>query len=169
MKASSASANVIGPSAASMNGRRRPSGVWKVSLHGPITSGSVSAKTPSAASTSPTSVVDSVYRPRIGGRYAAVGVSAQASPSAPAPRTSVSRRAPPSGDERRRAEAAQDDVDDRALGTGDLLVAVGQPAHHPARKDLLESTVDDPARQARVELGPEHALGLTLLDHPLDH
>ena len=60
MKASSASANVIGPSAASMNGRRRPSGVWKVSLHGPITSGSVSAKTPSAASTSPTSVVDSV-------------------------------------------------------------------------------------------------------------
>jgi hypothetical protein len=34
--------------------------VWKVSLHGPITSGSVSAKTPSAASTSPTSVVELV-------------------------------------------------------------------------------------------------------------
>ena len=76
-----------------MNGRRRPSGVWNVSLHGPITSGRVSAKKPSAASTSPTSVVESVYRPRIGGRYAAVVVSAQASPSAPAPRTTIVRRA----------------------------------------------------------------------------
>ena len=53
-------AKPIGPSAASMNGRRRPSGVWNVSLHGPITSGSVSAKKPSAASTSPTRVVESV-------------------------------------------------------------------------------------------------------------
>ena len=60
MNATSASANAIGPSATSMNGRLRPSGVWNVSLHGPITSGSVSAKTPSAASTSPTSVVESV-------------------------------------------------------------------------------------------------------------
>ena len=68
MNASSASANAIGPSAASMNGRLRPIGVWNVSLHGPITSGSVSAKAPSAASTSPTRVVESVYRPRIGGR-----------------------------------------------------------------------------------------------------
>src|SRR5512132_4380576 len=160
MKASSASANVIGPSAASMNGRRRPSGVWNVSLHGPITSGRVSAKTPSAARTSPTSVVDSVYRPRIGGRYAAVVVSDQARPSAPAPRTSVSRPAPPSGDDRRRAEAAQDDVDDRALGTGDLLVAVGKPAHHPAGEDLLEAAVHHPARETRVELGPEDPLCL---------
>ena len=68
MKASSASAKAIGPMAAAMNGRRRPSGVWNVSLHGPITSGSVSAKNPSAARTRPTSVVESVYRPRIGGR-----------------------------------------------------------------------------------------------------
>ena len=29
-----------GPSAASMNGLRRPIGVWNESLHGPITSGS---------------------------------------------------------------------------------------------------------------------------------
>ena len=60
MNASRASANAIGPSATSMNGRRRPSGVWNVSLHGPITSGSVRAKTPSAASTRPTSVSESV-------------------------------------------------------------------------------------------------------------
>ena len=60
MNASSASANVIGPIAASMNGRRRPSGVWNVSLHGPMTSGSVRAKAPSAASTRPTRVVESV-------------------------------------------------------------------------------------------------------------
>ena len=43
-----------------MNGRRRPSGVWNVSLHGPITSGSVSANKPSVASTSPTSVSELV-------------------------------------------------------------------------------------------------------------
>jgi hypothetical protein len=68
MNASRARANAIGPSAAAMNGRRRPRGVWKVSLHGPMTSGRVSANAPSAASTRPTSVVESVYRPRIGGR-----------------------------------------------------------------------------------------------------
>ena len=68
MNAISASAKTIGPSATSMNGRRRPSGVWKVSLHGPITSGSVSANAPSAARTRPTSVVESVYRCRMGGR-----------------------------------------------------------------------------------------------------
>ena len=60
MNAIRASANAIGPSATSMNGRRRPSGVWNVSLHGPITSGNVSANAPSAARTSPTSVVESV-------------------------------------------------------------------------------------------------------------
>ena len=43
----------IGGSATSMNGRRRPSGVWKVSLHGPITGESVSANTPSAPRMTP--------------------------------------------------------------------------------------------------------------------
>ena len=95
MNASRASAKAIGPSATSMNGRRRPSGVWNVSLHGPITSGSVSANAPSAASTSPTSVVESVYRSRIGGRYAAVVVSAQARPSAPDPSASTFQRVAP--------------------------------------------------------------------------
>ena len=62
----------IGPIATSMNGRRRPIGVWNVSLQGPITSGSVRAKIPSAASTAPISEVDSVYcaehRRQVGGR-----------------------------------------------------------------------------------------------------
>ena len=126
MNATRASAKAIGPSATSMNGRRRPSGVWKVSLHGPITRGSVSANAPSAARTSPTSVVESVYCPRIGGRYAAVVVSAQARPSAPDPSARTFQRvAPPSGGDRRPRQPAADEVDDGALGTGDLLVAVG--------------------------------------------
>ena len=123
MKASRASANAIGPRATSMNGRRRPSGVWKVSLQGPITSGSVSAKAPSAASTSPTSVVESVYCSRIGGRYAAVVVSAQARPSAPDPSARTFHRVVSDGDSRPR-EPREDEVGDCALGTGDLLVAV---------------------------------------------
>ena len=41
MNAIRARQNPIGPTATSMKGLRRPSGVWKVSLHGPITSGSV--------------------------------------------------------------------------------------------------------------------------------
>ncbi len=58
----------IGPSAASMNGRRRPIGVLNVSLHGPITSGKASAKTPSAASTAAIIVFESVKRSSSGGR-----------------------------------------------------------------------------------------------------
>ena len=68
MNAISARQNPIGPTATSMKGRRRPIGVWNVSLQGPITSGSVSAKSPSAASTAPINEVDSVYAPRTGGR-----------------------------------------------------------------------------------------------------
>ena len=45
-----------------------PSGVWKVSLQGPITSGRVSANRPSAASTSAISVVEFVNSPKSGGR-----------------------------------------------------------------------------------------------------
>ena len=68
MNAISARQKPIGPIATSMNGRRRPSGVWNVSLQGPITSGSVRAKMPSAASTAPISEVDVVYCPSTGGR-----------------------------------------------------------------------------------------------------
>ena len=70
---------------------------------------------------------------------------------------------------RRSRETAADDVEDRPLGTCDLLVAVGKPAHHPAREDLLETAVDDPAREPRVELATEDTLRLALLDHALDH
>ena len=91
MNAISARQNPIGPSATSMNGRRRPSGVWKVSLHGPITSGSVSANSPSAASTSAISVAESVNLPSSGGRYAAVVVSENASPKAPRPSVQTTR------------------------------------------------------------------------------
>jgi hypothetical protein len=91
MNATSSRQNPIGPSAASMNGRRRPSGVWKVSLHGPITGESASANTPSAPSTSPISVPDSVKRSSSGGRYAAVVVIENASPKAPSPSVQKSR------------------------------------------------------------------------------
>ena len=68
MNAISARQKPIGRTATSMNGRRRPSGVWNVSLQGPITSGNVSANSPSAASTTPISEVEPVYCPRTGGR-----------------------------------------------------------------------------------------------------
>src|SRR5436190_7654495 len=85
MNAISARQNAIGPSATTMKGRRLPSGVWNVSLHGPITSGSARAKTPSAPRTRAMSVRESVKRPRIGGRYAAVVVIENARPKAPSP------------------------------------------------------------------------------------
>ena len=81
-----------GGSAASMNGRRRPSGVWNVSLHGPITGESRSANTPSAPSTSPISVPESVNRSSSGGKYAAVVVIENASPNAPSPSVQKSLR-----------------------------------------------------------------------------
>ena len=81
----------IGGSATSMNGLRRPIGVWKVSLHGPITSGSVIANRPSAASTSAISVAEVVNWPSSGGRYAAVVVSENASPKAPRPSVQTTR------------------------------------------------------------------------------
>ena len=43
-----------------MNGRRRPIGVWNVSLQGPMTSGTVNANRPSAAITAAISVWESV-------------------------------------------------------------------------------------------------------------
>ena len=91
MKAISARQKPIGPSATSMNGRRRPSGVWNVSLHGPMISGSVIAKSPSAASTSAISVAEVVNCPSSGGRYAAVVVSENASPKAPSPSVQTTR------------------------------------------------------------------------------
>src|SRR4249920_65290 len=170
MKASRARRNASGPTAAAMNGRRRPRGVWKSSLQGPITSGSVRATTPSEASTSAISVVELVNSPSSGGRYAAVVVSDQARPSAPTPRRSDVRAADRSdGDGGAGGETTADDVDDRALCTRHLLVTVGQLPQHPARENLLQASVENPARQARVHVRPEDALRLTPLDHALDH
>ena len=55
-------------SATSMNGRRRPIGVWKVSLQGPITRGTLSAKSPSAAMIAAMTVAELVKRSRYLGR-----------------------------------------------------------------------------------------------------
>ena len=68
MNATRARQNPIGPRPTSMNGRRRPIGVWNVSLHGPMTSGSVSAKSPSEPRITAISVRESVNFPRTGGR-----------------------------------------------------------------------------------------------------
>ena len=70
-----------------MNGRRRPIGVWNVSLHGPMTSGSVSANNPSEPRITAMSVRESVNCSSSGGRYADVVVSENASPNAPRPST----------------------------------------------------------------------------------
>src|SRR3989442_1174946 len=158
----------IGGIAASMNGRRRPIGVLNVSLHGPITSGSVSAKTPSAASTAAIIVLELVNRSRRGGRYAAVVVIEKARPNAPSPRIQTSPRRPgistPSPDE----HALADDLHDRALRRGDLVVSVRQLPEHPACEDLLDRAVKDPREEPRVEVGSEVPLRLTARHDPLD-
>ncbi len=168
MKASSARQKVSGPSATSMKGRRRPIGVWNVSLHGPITSGSVSANTPSAASTSAISVVEPVKRSSSGGRYAAVVVSDQAKPRAPTPSSAVRARAELLLGGVACDEPAADDVDDRALCTRNLLVPVRKRAEHPAGQDLLQPSIEDPAREPWVHVLAQLAGPLPLLDHPLD-
>jgi hypothetical protein len=60
--------NPIGPSATSMNGRRRPSGVWKESLQGPTTGETVRAKIPSAPRIAPIRPPELVKRCSSGGR-----------------------------------------------------------------------------------------------------
>ena len=82
----------MGGTATSMNGRRRPIGVWNVSLHGPITGEISSAKIPSAPRITPISPPESVKRLMSGGRYAAVVVSENASPNAPSPSVQSSPR-----------------------------------------------------------------------------
>ena len=60
--------NPIGKSPTSMNGLRRPSGVWNESLHGPTIGEIVSAKTPSAPGSRRSDAPDSVNRCSSGGR-----------------------------------------------------------------------------------------------------
>src|SRR5262249_38446643 len=176
--------NAIGPTAASLNGLRRPSGVWNVSLHGPITGDKASANTPSAPRTSPINVPESVKRSSSGGREAAVVVIEKARPNAPRP--SVKKRGVRTGGlravawavscatklERRRlavpGQPAADDLDHRLLGNGDLLVAVLQLAEHPSGQDLLQCAVEHIADHAGVDVGAELAVLLTARDDPLE-
>src|SRR5580765_7677268 len=65
-------------------------------------------------------------------------------------------------------QPARDDLDQRALGAGDVLLGVGQPPEHPAGEELLDRAVEDVAREARVEVGPDRAVGLATLDDLLD-
>ena len=92
MKATSARQKPSGASATSMNGRLRPRGVWNVSLQGPVTSGSVKAKSPSDPRTTAISARESVNWPSSGGRYAEVAVSESARPNAPRPSVHGSAR-----------------------------------------------------------------------------
>ncbi len=48
---------------------------------------------------------------------------------------------------------------------GDILVAVREAPEDPAREELLEPAVHDPARERCVEVRAERSLGLPLLDH----
>src|SRR5215213_7095397 len=156
MKATSARQNPIGPRATSMNGRRRPSGVWKVSDHGPITGERRSANRPSDPSTSAISVPESVNLPSRTCRYVVV-VIAYARPNAPrpsdhtAPRCSGARM---SGSDRLAfgSESSGDHLHDRVDGTRDVVRRIRQTPEHPAGKDFLECAVEHPRRQANVRV-----------------
>src|SRR5438045_2533874 len=130
MNATSARQNAIGPSATSMNGRRRPSGVWNVSDHGPITGDSVSANSPSAPSTRAISVPDDVNRASSTCMYVVV-VIANASPNAPSPsdqtRPDRSGASSPLDADARSVcgEPSADHLDNRVHRTRDVVVAVG--------------------------------------------
>ena len=92
MKGISNRQNAIGPSATSMNGRRRPSGVWKESLQGPTIGDRVRAKNPSAPITRPINEPEVVKVCSSGGSATEIVVIEKASPKAPRPRVQSSRR-----------------------------------------------------------------------------
>src|SRR5205823_2670187 len=79
MNGTSSRQKAIGPSPTSMNGRRRPSGVWNESLHGPTIGESVKAKKPSAPMTRPIKEPDLVNVCRSGGRATEIVVIEKAS------------------------------------------------------------------------------------------
>src|ERR1044072_8846371 len=92
MKGISSRQNAIGPRPTSLNGRRRPSGVWKESLQGPTIGDSVRAKKPSAPIASPISEPDSVNVLSSGGSATEIVVIENASPKAPRPSVQNRRR-----------------------------------------------------------------------------
>src|SRR5512138_155374 len=155
MNGRSASEKAIGASASSMNGRRRPSGSWVASLSGPTNSGMKKANTPSAASTRPMSVRESVNSERRGGRYAATVVIDQARPKAPRPRDQMSPRTGCSKDsstvrgtrrsEARLGSAASDPEQGgkgeqrrERVGARAAPVAVDEIGLHPERASALD-------------------------------
>src|SRR6266516_2980556 len=125
----------IGPIATSMNGRRRPIGVWNESLQGPTTGESRSAKTPSAPRTTPIRPPECVNLCRSGGRYAAVVVIEKASPNAPSPSVQSNRR-------------------------GGGLVGVAQSPESPCGQTRLDSSVEDVPGEPRGEVGADRAVRL---------
>src|SRR3954470_11789018 len=165
MNATSARQNPIGATATSMNGRRRPSGVWKVSDHGPITGESARANRPSEPSTSAISVPESVKRPSRTCRYVVV-VSANARPNAPSPSDHVRPRWNAGASARWSVvpvggEARADHLHDRVDRARDVLGLAGEAAEHPSREDLLQRAVEHPRHEPRVGVGADLA-GRTL-------
>ena len=75
-----------------MNGRRRPSGVWNESLHGPTIGETVSANRPSAPIATPISVPESVNVRSSGGSATEMVVTEKASPKAPSPSDQIRLR-----------------------------------------------------------------------------
>src|SRR5215218_38724 len=159
MNATSARQKPIGPSATSMKGRRRPSGVWKVSDHGPITGESASANRPSEPSTSAISVPESVKRPSRTCRYVVV-VIANARPNAPSPSDHASPRRSGTASARRYAlpvgrESSADHLHDGVDRTLDVVGSAGEASEHPPREDLLERPVQDPGHEPRIGVGTD--------------
>src|SRR5436190_7716379 len=173
MKATSARQKPIGPSATSMNGRRRPSGVWNVSDHGPITGESASANSPSAPSTSAISVPDSVYRPSNTCMYVVV-VIANASPNAPSPsdqtRPVRSGTSAPLGADACsvRGESSPDHLDHGIDRARHVVLRVRQRPERPAREQLLERAVEHPCREPGVDVRAQLAALLPAVEDVLD-
>ena len=92
MNGTSSRQKAIGPRPTSMKGRRRPSGVWNVSLQGPTTGDRVSAKNPSAPITSPITEPEVVKECSSGGSATEIVVIEKARPNAPRPSVQSSRR-----------------------------------------------------------------------------
>jgi hypothetical protein len=59
------------------------------------------------------------------------------------------------------------ELDGRALGACHVVLAVGKLTEHPPGEHLLEPAVEEPAREARIEIPPERTGRLPLLDDPL--
>ena len=156
-----------------MNGRRRPSGVWNVSLQGPITTGSVSANRPSAREherdqrrrVGEVAEERRQVRGRGGEREGEAEGAEAEDPDEAAARPLEDDARAPSGGRRRHArldrggrgrdrEPPADDVHDGALRRGHARAC--ELAEQPAGHDLLERAVEDRTPRA-ARRGPAAA------------